>query len=198
MNPTAGPMIDDLLAAVPALRAFALSLSRKPDRADDLVQETLEKAWANKASFQPGSNLRAWLFTIQRHIFYSQYRKNRHEIEDADGKRAALLATAPAQPDYMDFQDFRKALAKLPVDQREALILIGVSGLSYEEAAVVCNCAMGTIKSRVNRARLKLAEVLDLEIALELDQTSQYAGDCDAAMGKGQRHKKSERRCLRV
>ncbi|MBV1700793.1 MAG: sigma-70 family RNA polymerase sigma factor [Hyphomicrobiales bacterium] len=155
-------MKNDMLAAIPALRAFALSLSRKPDRADDLVQETLMKAWANMASFVPGTNLRAWLFTIQRNIFYSQYRKRR-EVEDADGHKAAMLSSPPAQLDHMDFQDFRIALDTLPVDQREALILIGASGMSYEEAAEVCGCAIGTIKSRVNRARVKLAEILGLD-----------------------------------
>lgn len=160
MKHAAAFLKDDLLAAIPALRAFALSLSGKPDRADDLVQETLVKAWANMGSFLPGTNLRAWLFTIQRNIFYSQYRKLRREVEDVDGHRAGMLSSEPSQPSHMDFQDFRKALAILPVDQREALMLIGATGLSYEEAAVICDCAIGTIKSRVNRGRAKLAELL--------------------------------------
>lgn len=155
---------DELLAAIPALRAFAISLTGKPDRADDLVQETLLKAWAGMQSFQPGTNFRAWLFTILRNVFYSQYRKRKHEVEDGEGYHAARMATAPEQNGHMDFEDFRLALAKLPIDQREALILIGASGLSYEEAAEICNCALGTIKSRVNRARVRLVELLGLEV----------------------------------
>ena len=158
---------DELLAAIPALRAFAISLSGKPDRADDLVQETLMKAWANMASYAPGTNLRAWVFTILRNIFYSQYRKRKREVEDADGHMAARLSTPPEQNGHMEFADFRSALLKLPADQREALILVGASGLSYEEAADICGCAVGTIKSRVNRARGRLVELLGLEAAEE-------------------------------
>lgn len=161
---TDSPPKQELLQAIPALRAFAISLSGKADRADDLVQETLMKAWANMASYAPGTNLRAWLFTILRNIFYSQYRKRRREVEDADGHMAARLSSAPEQNGHMDFVDFREALQKLPPDQREALILIGASGLSYEEAAKVCDCAVGTIKSRVNRARSRLVELLGLDV----------------------------------
>ena len=150
----------DLVGAIPNLRAFAVSLCGNPDRADDLVQETLVKAWSNLSSFAEGTNLAAWLFTILRNIYYSEYRKRRREVADSDGAIAARLATAPAQSGHMDFLDFLSALQKLPADQREALILIGASGLSYEEAAGVCNCAVGTMKSRVNRARNRLVELL--------------------------------------
>jgi RNA polymerase sigma-70 factor (ECF subfamily) len=150
----------DLIGTIPNLRAFAVSLCGNPDRADDLVQETLVKAWSNLSSFAEGTNLAAWLFTILRNIYYSEYRKRRREVADSDGAIAARLATAPAQSGHMDFLDFRAALQKLPADQREALILIGASGLSYEEAAGVCNCAVGTMKSRVNRARNRLVELL--------------------------------------
>jgi len=150
----------DLIGTIPNLRAFAVSLCGNPDRADDLVQETLVKAWSNLSSFVEGTNLAAWLFTILRNIYYSEYRKRRREVADSDGAIAARLATAPAQSGHMDFLDFRAALQKLPADQREALILIGASGLSYEEAAGVCNCAVGTMKSRVNRARNRLVELL--------------------------------------
>lgn len=177
---------DDLLAAIPALRAFALSLSGKPDRADDLVQETLVKAWANMSSFAPGTNLRAWLFTIQRNIFYSQYRKLRREVEDVDGHRAGMLSMAPSQPSHMDFQDFRKALAILPVDQREALMLIGATGLSYEEAAAVCDCPIGTIKSRVNRARLKLAELLGDGSAAAGNPTMHHTPNSDPVLAQAE------------
>jgi RNA polymerase sigma-70 factor (ECF subfamily) len=152
----------DLIAVIPNLRAFAVSLSGNPDRADDLVQETLVKAWSNLGSFVEGTNLPAWLFTILRNIYYSEYRKRRREVADTDGTIAGKLAAAPAQHGHMDFLDFRSALQRLPTDQREALILIGASGLSYEEAAAVCNCAVGTMKSRVNRARNRLADMLAL------------------------------------
>jgi RNA polymerase sigma-70 factor (ECF subfamily) len=150
----------DLLAAIPSLRAFAMSLCGNIDRADDLVQETLIKAWSHLDSFAEGSNMSAWLFTILRNLFYSEYRKRKREVEDPDGQIAARLAVRPAQMGHMDLLDFRQALLLLPPDQREALILVGASGLSYEEAAAVCNCAVGTMKSRVNRARNRLGEIL--------------------------------------
>jgi RNA polymerase sigma-70 factor (ECF subfamily) len=152
----------DLLGAIPNLRAFAVSLCGNPDRADDLVQETLVKAWSNLGSFVEGTNMPAWLFTILRNIYYSEYRKRRREVSDSEGTIAARLATAPAQNGHMDFLDFREALQKLPADQREALVLIGASGMSYEEAAGICNCAVGTMKSRVNRARNRLIELLSI------------------------------------
>jgi len=152
----------DLLGAIPNLRAFAVSLCGNPDRADDLVQETLVKAWSNLGSFVEGTNMPAWLFTILRNIYYSEYRKRRREVADSEGTIAARLATAPAQNGHMDFLDFREALQKLPADQREALVLIGASGMSYEEAAGICNCAVGTMKSRVNRARNRLIELLSI------------------------------------
>jgi RNA polymerase sigma-70 factor (ECF subfamily) len=152
----------DLISAIPNLRAFAVSLSGNGDRADDLVQETLVKAWSNLASFTEGTNLTAWLFTILRNIYYSEYRKRRRESADPDGVMAAKLVSPPAQNAHMDFLDFRQALQKLPLDQREALILVGASGLSYEEAAEICGCAPGTMKSRVNRARNRLAETLSI------------------------------------
>lgn len=153
----------DLLASIPSLRAFAVSLSGNRDRADDLVQETLVKAWTNLSGFTEGTNLAAWLFTILRNIYFSEYRKRRREVADPDGIMAGRLADAPAQMGHMDFLDFRAALARLPADQREALVLIGASGMSYEEAAKICDCAVGTMKSRVNRARNKLVKLLALE-----------------------------------
>ena len=154
---------NDLLASIPNLRAFAVSLSGSSERADDLVQETLMKAWAKFDTFQEGTNLRAWLVTILRNEFYSQVRKRGREVEDAEGAYAARLASQPAQNGHMDLRDFREALIQLPADQREALILVGASGFSYEEAAEICDCAVGTIKSRVSRARTRLAEILSLE-----------------------------------
>src|SRR2546427_1341395 len=105
----------------------------------------------------------AWLFTILRNLFRSEYRKRRREVEDGDGSYADALKTQPAQEERVEFQEFRAALAKLPSDQREALILVGASGFSYEEAAAICDCAVGTIKSRVNRARTRLSDLLSIE-----------------------------------
>jgi len=161
--PLTDSLRDDILAAVPSLRAFAISLSGKSDRADDLVQETLLRALANIDSFQPGSNLSAWLFTILRNLFRSDYRKRRREVEDAEGSYSKTLKSQPAQSSHLEFEEFRTALEKLPQDQREALILVGASGFSYEDAAAICGCAVGTIKSRVNRAPSKLSAMLYVE-----------------------------------
>jgi RNA polymerase sigma-70 factor (ECF subfamily) len=154
---------EELLASVRSLRAFAVSLCGQPDRADDLVQETLVKAWSNIDSFQEGTNLQAWLFTILRNHYYSEIRKRRREVEDTDGQYAARLATHPPQQGHLDLADFKAALRELPDDQREALVLVGASGFSYEEAAGICNVAVGTIKSRVSRARSHLAKRLKIE-----------------------------------
>jgi RNA polymerase sigma-70 factor (ECF subfamily) len=154
---------DQILAAIPSLRAFAISLSGNVDRADDLVQETILRALANIESFQPGTNMPAWLFTILRNLFRSEYRKRRREVEDADGSLAETLTSNPDQIGRVEFTEFRTALAQLPAEQREALILVGASGFSYEEAADICECAVGTIKSRVNRARSRLAKLLEVE-----------------------------------
>jgi RNA polymerase sigma-70 factor (ECF subfamily) len=153
---------DEMLAATPHLRAFVISFTNHPDRADDLVQDTILRAWANIDRFERGTNLNGWLFTILRNLFHSQYRKRKREVEDADGSYAARLRTLPDQQSHLDFEDFRTALATLPLDQREALLLVGAQGMSYEEAAEVCNVAVGTVESRVNRARSKLASLLDL------------------------------------
>ena len=154
---------DEVLATVPSLRAFAISLSGNIDRADDLVQETLLRALSHIDSFQPGTNMPAWLFTILRNLFRSEYRKRRREVEDADGRYAETLKSHPEQTGRVELEEFRSALAKLPPDQREALILVGASGFSYEDAAGICGCAVGTIKSRVNRARTRLADILAID-----------------------------------
>jgi RNA polymerase sigma-70 factor (ECF subfamily) len=163
-----------VLDAVPSLRAFAISLCGNVDRADDLVQETLLRALANIHSFQPGTNMSAWLFTILRNHFRSEYRKRRREVEDSDGHYAETLKTQPDQIGHVEFREFREALAQLPTDQREALVLVGASGFSYEEAANICGCAVGTIKSRVNRARTRLAELMGIDNIEEFgpDQTT--------------------------
>jgi len=152
-----------MLGCLGSLRAFGVSLTGRHDRADDLVQDTIMKAWAKKSSFEPGTNMKAWLFTILRNEFYSQVRKAGREIQDSEGFYTEQLATNPGQYGALDLQDFKAALEKLPDDQREAIILIGASGFSYEEAAEICQCAIGTIKSRVNRARTRLAELLNVE-----------------------------------
>jgi RNA polymerase sigma-70 factor (ECF subfamily) len=156
---------EEMLAAVPRLRAFGISLCGDVDKADDLVQEALQRALANIDSFQPGSNMLAWLITILRNFFYANYRKQRREVEDADGRYAESLKSLPEQESKLEFEELRAALAKLSPDQREALILIGGSGFSYEEVAKICGCAPGTIKSRVNRARSRLAELMAIEDA---------------------------------
>jgi RNA polymerase sigma-70 factor, ECF subfamily len=152
-----------MLETVPSLRAFAISLCGNVDRADDLVQETLLRAWANMGSFQPGTNMPAWLFTILRNLFRSEYRKRRREVEDVDGSYAETLTSLPEQNGRLEIVEFRDALKRLPPEQRESLILVGASGFSYEEAGQICGCAVGTIKSRVNRARSRLAEILSTD-----------------------------------
>jgi RNA polymerase sigma-70 factor, ECF subfamily len=154
-----------MLGVVPSLRAFAMSLCGNIDRADDLVQETLLRAIANINLFEPGTNMSAWLFTILRNLFRSEYRKRRREVEDSDGRYADSLKSHPEQHGRVEFEELRAALDQLPPDQREALILVGASGFSYEEAAAICDCAVGTIKSRVNRARTRLAEQLSIDSA---------------------------------
>lgn len=154
---------DALIAEMGNLRAFGVSLCGDRERADDLVQETLFKAWNHLDSFREGTNLKAWLFTILRNTYFSERRKRRREVEDADGGYAARLSTHPEQHGHMDMQDFREVLVRLPDDQREALILVGAAGFSYEEAADICGCAVGTIKSRVNRARNRLGDMLGLD-----------------------------------
>jgi RNA polymerase sigma-70 factor (ECF subfamily) len=152
---------DGLIAAIPGLRAFGISLTGRADRADDLVQETLMKAWKHHESFETGTNLKAWLYTILRNEFYSQMRKQSREVEDVDGIHSGQVAVPPEQHGHLDMSDLKTALAKLPNDQREAIILVGASGFSYDEAAEICNVAVGTIKSRVNRARLRLGELME-------------------------------------
>ena len=161
---------EELTDHIGSLRAFALSLTRNSATADDLVQETLVKAWTNIDSFQQGTNMRAWLFTILRNTFYSLRRKRKREVEDADGTMSESLATKPDHDGRLNLRDFKVAFDQLPDTQREALVLIGAQGLAYEEAAEICGVAVGTIKSRVGRARARLAELMELseEESLEI------------------------------
>jgi RNA polymerase sigma-70 factor (ECF subfamily) len=170
-----------LLAAVPRLRAFAIGLCGKSDGADDLVQETLVRAWASRSAFEPGTNMIAWLYTILRNAFYTEYRKRRHEVADTDGQFAATLAMGPSQDSHLEFQDFRAALLKLPDDQREAVLLIGSSGLSYEEAAQICDCAVGTMKSRVYRARTRLAALMSPDASRQVRHDTTWEAALDTA-----------------
>lgn len=153
---------DAILGQAPALRAFAWTLSRNATDADDLVQDTLVKAWANRERFEAGTNLRAWLFTILRNTWYSAVAKRRREVADEDGKHAAGLSAEASQDWAIEMDDLRAALDKLPPEHREAIVMVGAAGLSYEEAAEIAGCALGTIKSRVNRARNRLAELMDM------------------------------------
>jgi RNA polymerase sigma-70 factor (ECF subfamily) len=155
-----------------------MSLTARADQADDLVQETLMKAWNHQNSYENGTNLRAWLYTILRNEFYSQIRKRRREVEDADGEYAGKVATAGGQEGNLEMADLRLALAKLPEDQREAIILVGASGFSYQEAAQISGTAIGTVKSRVSRARDRLAALLGG------DRAALAAIDIDAGAAK--------------
>ncbi|MBD3679954.1 MAG: RNA polymerase sigma factor [Rhodobacteraceae bacterium] len=165
---TVGDPREEVIQHLPPLRAFAMSLTQESSAADDLVQDTIEKAWINFDKFEPGTNLRAWLFTILRNTFYSDRRKRRREVADVDGAHAAGLAEKPAHDGRLAMRDFRAAFQQLPDEQREALILVGAGGFAYEEAAEMCGCALGTIKSRANRGRRRLAELLGLEEGEEM------------------------------
>lgn len=148
-----------LLAVAPALQRFAISLAREQATAEDLVQETLLRAWRNRASYQHGTNLEAWTFTILRNLFYSHRRKHR-EVQDDDGGYAARLITLPEQAGRLDLQDVQAALNRLAPMMRDALVLVTISNMTYEEVAVVLGCQVGTVKSRVWRARDQLTRIL--------------------------------------
>jgi RNA polymerase sigma-70 factor (ECF subfamily) len=154
---------DELLGHAPGLRRFALSLCGTIDRAEDLVQDTFLQALTHLDSFQPGTNLAAWLVTILRNQFRDQYRKRQREVEDADGHYAGTLNSQPDQSAHIEFAEFRAALAKLPAEQRRALVLVGTADLSYNDAAARCGCAAGTVKSRVHRARTRLIDILAID-----------------------------------
>jgi len=153
---------EDLVNHLPAMRAFAISLTRNHAAADDLVQDTIVKAWRNIERFTPGTDLKAWLFTILRNTFYSDIRKRKHEVADPDGVFAASLSEKPAHDAKLAFNDFLVAFDKLSPEQREVLILVGANGYSYEEAAGMMGVAIGTAKSRANRARNRLCDLLGM------------------------------------
>ena len=164
-RPDPVPLPDDefkehLAQVIPHLRAFGRSLSGSRDLADDLVQETLLKAWAARKRFQAGTNMRAWTFIILRNLFLSQMRRARFKGEWDDVTAAKILAAPASQDRHVELGDMQRALLHLPQPQREALILVGAGGFAYEEAAEICGCAVGTIKSRVARGRVALEALL--------------------------------------
>jgi len=162
-TPTASQKADfkrELTEVVPHLRAFARGLCGHPDMADDLVQETLLKAWAAQERFEPGTSMRAWTFVILRNVYLTDMRRNRFRGE-YDENVAERILTAPAgQEEPIHLSDMHRALLTLPTERREALLLVGAGGFSYEDAAQICGCAIGTIKSRVARARATLNSML--------------------------------------
>lgn len=168
---------EELVEHLPALRAFAISLSRNSSIADDIVQDTIVKAWSNIDKFQLGTNLRAWLFTILRNTYYTNRRKANREVADVDGVFSAQLSEKPSHDGHIQLAEFRVAFAQLSSEHREALFLVGASGFSYEEAAHMCGVALGTMKSRVNRGRAKLAELMqiDEDEALEVTDSATLA-----------------------
>ncbi len=149
-----------LAQAIPHLRAFGRSVSGNRDLADDLVQETLMKAWAARKRFQAGTNMRAWTFIILRNLYLSQMRRSRFRGDWDDLVAERILAAPAGQDKQVELGDMQRALLHLPQPQREALILVGAGGFAYEEAAQICGVAVGTIKSRVARGRVALETLL--------------------------------------
>jgi RNA polymerase sigma-70 factor (ECF subfamily) len=173
-NPSETPEFQAALVEVlPHLRAFARYLTRRREQADDLVNDTVVRALSAAEQFHPGTNFRAWMFMILRNLYYNQGRKNRSMVP-IDDTETSLLSVPPSQQAALEFCDFRRAFLQLGDDHREVLILVGASGLSYEEAAQVCNCAVGTIKSRVSRARNELVRLLS-EDRLKMSRTESAA-----------------------
>ena len=168
---------DQLPLYLKPLRAFAVSLTRNVSEADDLVQDTVVKAWTNIEKFVPGTNLQAWLFTILRNTFYSSLRKRRREVADPDGIHAQGLFVKPDHDGRLAYGDFQRAFDQLSDEHREVLVLVGASGFSCEEAAEMMGVAVGTVKSRTSRARKKLSDLMGLaegeQVLDGVDQASQ-------------------------
>jgi len=151
---------DDIVALLPDLRAFARFMCREREAADDLVQNTVLAALDKQAQFETGTNLKAWLFTIMRNRFYSDMRSQRRRpitIEDVESTSVEAVDNPEAA---LELRELSSALWKLSAQSREALILVGAGGFSYEEAARLCDCSVGTLKARVSRARKLLSETL--------------------------------------
>jgi RNA polymerase sigma factor (sigma-70 family) len=169
---SAGPQ-SELVQLIPALRAFARTFYREPNEADDLVQDTLTRALGALHQFRPGTSMKSWLFTIMRNTFYTRIRIEKREAPGAADCASLRPATDATQEWSARGREIAEAIQRLPEQQREVLMLIGVLGVSYEEAAQVCGCAMGTVKSRLHRARLRLLEELgeeSLQSSLERDE----------------------------
>jgi RNA polymerase sigma-70 factor (ECF subfamily) len=152
---------DQLVKLIPALRSFARGLCGWRDMADDMAQEAMVRGWAARASYTPGTNFRAWMFMILRNQFYSTLRKDKRMTSWDPEVAERLLVEGPAQQHAIHAADVAKALQQLPAEQREVLLLVGANGLSYEEAAEISGCAIGTIKSRLARGRRALALLID-------------------------------------
>jgi RNA polymerase sigma-70 factor (ECF subfamily) len=159
---------DEMLAAIPKLRAFAVSLCRNRDHAGDLVQGALLRACDNITKFQPGTNMRAWLITILRNQFYAEFRKRRRGVQDAKGFYMRQMVTQPHQVGCAEHRELVEAMAMLSKEMREAIILVGAHGVSYPEAARICGCPVGTVKGRAHRARACLAALLMIESPVDL------------------------------
>jgi RNA polymerase sigma-70 factor (ECF subfamily) len=151
----------ELVGLIPHLRAFARTLSGDPTAADDLAQDAMMKAWDARASFEMGTNMKAWTFMILRNQFYSEKRRSwrQSQLDQEAAERTLVAVDNPEAPVALD--ELRLGLAMLPIEQREALILVGAGGFAYEEAAEICDCAVGTVKSRVSRARRALQGILE-------------------------------------
>ncbi|MFM9937614.1 MAG: sigma-70 family RNA polymerase sigma factor [Novosphingobium sp.] len=152
---------DDLVALIPSLRSFARGLCGWRDMADDLAQDAMMRGWAARGSFTPGTNFRAWMFMILRNQFYTMIRKNKRMTSWDPEVAERVLVEAPGQQGAIHVADVAKALQKLPAEQREVLLLVGANGVSYDEAAEIIGCAIGTIKSRLARGRKALALIID-------------------------------------
>lgn len=169
----------DLIALIPHLRAFARSLCGNAAMADDLAQEAVAKAWASRGSFTMGTNMKAWTFMILRNQFYSEKRRSwrQSQLDQEAAERTLVAVDDPEAPVALD--ELRQGLSMLPAEQREALILVGAGGFAYEEAAEICNCAVGTVKSRVSRARRALQAILE---SGAYDRDGAAAGDAMRAI----------------
>jgi RNA polymerase sigma-70 factor (ECF subfamily) len=152
----------DIVTCLPNLRAFARALIRNADQADDLVQSTVVRALSAVNQYQPGTNFKAWMFTILRNCYFNELRRNRGLVRPIEAADLEAYSTPANQQAGLEFADFRRAFAKLPAEQREALVLIGAEGYAYGEAAAICNCPIGTIKSRVGRARSELKRMITM------------------------------------
>ena len=167
-----------LVECIPHLRAFARSLTRNREQADDLVHDAAVRALAAESQFCPGTNFKAWIFTILRNLYYNRWREHRVRSALLEDPALANERVGPPQEVVLKVRDFKRAFWQLGQDQREALILVGASGMSYEEAAAICQCPVGTVKSRVSRARQQLMQ------PLPSDPVQPNGGEPDASPGE--------------